>query len=110
MVRDLGDRLDSVAGGLRQPAIDGIDRLRQFVTLTTERERAICASIRIRHARIAAELLQPGLFDRRTERRAAVQSSVFEDALAQCQSRLDEATRLTDARTGSPIIRFAAVI
>jgi len=110
MVRDLGDRLDSVAGGLRQPAIDGIDRLRQFVTLTTERERAICASIRMRHARIAAELLQPGLFDRRTERRAAAQSSVFEDALAQCQSRLDEATRLTDARAGSPIIRFAAVM
>jgi hypothetical protein len=77
--------------------------------LCVERELAICAGIRLRHARIAADLVQPGLFDRRAERRAASQSSVLEEALGQCESRLDVLGRLAHLRANVPALRFAVL-
>jgi superfamily II DNA or RNA helicase len=110
MVRDVGDCADRMDVGLQRPIVEAIGALRESVSLSTVRERAICAGIRMRHARIAAELLQPGLFDRRAERRAAAQSSVFEEALAQCQSRIDDFARLAEPQAGPPVIRFAALL
>jgi hypothetical protein len=110
MVRDVGDCADRMNVGLQRPIVEAIGALRESVSLSTVRERAICAGIRMRHARIAAELLQPGLFDRRAERRAAAQSSVFEEALAQCQSRIDDFARLAEPQAGPPVIRFAALL
>jgi helicase-like protein len=109
VVQRLDDRLSDITG-VRSVAIEAIGQLRTFVALHSARERAICAAIRVRHARIAAELLQPGLFDRRAERRAAAQSSVFEEALAQCQNRLDEFARLAETVPSPARIRFAAFI
>jgi len=64
----------------------------------------------LRHARVAADLLQPGLFDRRAERHAASQAGVLEEAIAQCQARLDELARLTVTQTGAPTLRFAVLL
>jgi superfamily II DNA or RNA helicase len=77
--------------------------------LCVEREIAICAGIRLRHARIAADLVQPGLFDRRAERRAASQSSVLEEALGQCQARLEALARLAHVRANIPAFRFSVL-
>lgn len=110
IVQDAGNRLDRMDVALQEPVVEAVGSLKQFVKLNTDREHAICAAVRVRHARIAAELLQPGLFDRRVERRAAAQSSVFEEALAQCQSRIDEFARLADPHAGPPVIRFAALL
>jgi len=110
LARDLGIHADRMNVGLQRPIVEAIGALKQLVTLNSVRERAICAGIRTRHARIAAELLQPGLFDRRAERRAAAQSSVFEEALAQCQSRIDDLARLAEPQAGPPVIRFAALL
>jgi superfamily II DNA or RNA helicase len=100
-------QLESLGVGLTRSAIAAGNTLNRFVTVSADREHAICSAIRARHARIAAELLQPGLFDRRAERRATDQSQVLEAALAQCQRRLDELARLADLRAGPPMLRFA---
>ncbi len=67
--------------------------LRMSMALGVARERAIARDITARHARMAADLLQPGLFDRRTERRAAAQREVVDQALAHCHDRLEELER-----------------
>jgi hypothetical protein len=56
--------------------------------LLAARERAIAAEIRARHARLAATLLQPGLFDRRQDRQAAAQHAALLDLLRQTAARL----------------------
>jgi len=70
--------------------------LAAVLRVSAEREHALCAAIRISHARIAADLIQPGLFDRRAERRASSQSAVLEEALGQCELRLSELARRRD--------------
>jgi superfamily II DNA or RNA helicase len=99
--------LEDARPELSEAAANGADALQRFVTVNAEREHAICAAIRVRHARIAADLLQPGLFDRRAERRATAQSHVLEEAIARCQHRLDELARAADLRIGPPVLRFA---
>jgi superfamily II DNA or RNA helicase len=74
-----------------------------------DRENAIVAAIRLRHARIAADLLQPGLFDRRIERRATTQAAVLEEALGRCHLRLESLARLADAHVEPPAVQFAVV-
>jgi hypothetical protein len=61
--------------------------------LAEARERAIVEGLRRQRARIAASLLQPGLFDRRAERAAAAQNATLEEALDRCARRLDELAR-----------------
>jgi superfamily II DNA or RNA helicase len=60
------------------------------VALLTSREHAIARVLEETHARLAAALVQHGLFDRRTERAAAAQASVFEEARARTVAKLIE--------------------
>jgi hypothetical protein len=55
-----------------------------------QREGAIARALERHHARLAASLLQGGLFDRRTEREAAAQRELLEMALTRCRTRTDE--------------------
>lgn len=83
--------------------------LEPAIRIATDRELAIDAAVRQRHARIAADLLQPGLFDHRAERRAAMQAAVLEEALARCRARLDLLARLERLAPAAPIPRFVVV-
>jgi hypothetical protein len=58
--------------------------------LALRRERAIAEVLEHERARLSAQLLQRGLFDRRAERAHAAQSAVLNQALARCRTRLDE--------------------
>jgi hypothetical protein len=73
--------------------------LRTPLALASRRERAIADSIAVDRARLAAELLQPGLFDRRAERLRAAQATVLDEALEQCRAHLDSISG-----TGHPVI------
>ena len=55
-----------------------------------EREGAIARALERHHARMAASLLQGGLFDRRAEREATAQREVLEMALTRCRTRTEE--------------------
>jgi superfamily II DNA or RNA helicase len=83
------------------------DMMRAVITLGVEREQALVAAVRLRHARIAADLLQPGLFDRRAERLATSQSLVLEEALGRCHARLESLQRLATLTSDPPTLRFA---
>ena len=84
--------------------------LEPLLQVAATRERAIVTLVRQRHARIAADLLQPGLFDHRTERRTATQAAVLEEALGRCNARLDTLTRLAGLAAEAPALRFAIVL
>ena len=71
--------------------------IRKAAVPAVEREQAIARDLTARHARMAAELLQPGLFDRRTERQAATQREVVDRALTHCHERLAELERHRNA-------------
>jgi hypothetical protein len=70
------------------------------------REQAIADALRLRHARIAASLLQPGLFDRRTERAAAAQAFVVGATVQKSIVRLALLDRLRHLREDSRAIVF----
>jgi superfamily II DNA or RNA helicase len=58
-----------------------------WVDLAERREEAIVTGLRESHARLSADLLQPGLFDRRAERAAAAQASRVEEAVQKSLAR-----------------------
>jgi MoxR-like ATPase len=64
--------------------------LRTSAARALERENAIARALERHHARLAATLLQGGLFDRRNEREAAAQRELLEMALTRCRTRIDE--------------------
>jgi hypothetical protein len=103
--------LDAAAEGVAVRIRTTAQQLMRVVTsLAVEREDAIVAAVRLRHARVAADLLQPGLFDRRAERRAASQSLVLEEALGRCHDRLDSLGRLAELKSDPPTLAFAAFL
>jgi hypothetical protein len=110
----IGSRVErlgsSAAVAIRQLREVTADALRELVGLAVAREEAIAAGVRIRHARIAADVLQPGLFDRRAERWAAAQSLVLDEALGRCHARVDALSRLKAVRAESPVLRFALLV
>ena len=67
--------------------------LRTAAAIALERERAISFAVGRQHARMAASLLQVGLFDRRIEREAAAQRELLEQALSRCHARIEELQR-----------------
>jgi superfamily II DNA or RNA helicase len=67
-----------------------ISWLRTSAARALERENAIARALERHHARLAATLLQGGLFERRTEREAAAQRELLEMALTHCQTRTEE--------------------
>ena len=64
--------------------------LRTSAVGALKRENAIARALERHHARLAATLLQGGLFDRRSEREAAAQRELLEMALTRCRIRTDE--------------------
>jgi len=72
----------------------------RWLQLSRRREQAIADALRQRHGRLSAELLQPGLFDRRAERAAAAQTARVEEALANSRDRLYVLERRTRLRCG----------
>jgi hypothetical protein len=67
--------------------------------LLRRREQAIARAVEARHARLAAALLQPGLFDRRTERAATARASLVDEARSRAAARV---TQLEAA--GRPVV------
>jgi hypothetical protein len=72
----------------------------------THREKAIADALRVRHARLAASVLQPGLFDRRTEHAAAAQAFIVEAALKRSNARLVLLDRLRHLRDDARAVAF----
>ncbi len=58
------------------------------LALSLRREEAILQALRGEHARMATRLVQPGLFDRRSDRAARAQQQVVEEALSRGRERL----------------------
>ena len=90
---------EAVAIQHARAAHPGSDSFRASTALALEREQAIAREIALRDARMAAHLLQPGLFDRRAERQAAAVREVTDNALAHCHGRIAELQRQQAAVT-----------
>ncbi len=86
------------------------EALRAPLELGEDRERAILAVMTDRHARLAATLLQPGLFDRRSERAAASQKATIEEAGARCAERIRRLARGHTLQSGMRQFVFGAAI
>ena len=78
----------------------------RWLELSRRREEAIVRALRESHARLSAGLLQPGLFDRRAERAAAVQAARVDEALVKSRARLDALERLRRLRCGERRLLF----
>jgi superfamily II DNA or RNA helicase len=77
-----------------------------WLELTRRRENAIVRTVHETHARLAARLVQPGLFDRRSERLAAAQAARVHDALLRSHDRLQALDRLRQLRCGQRRLLF----
>ena len=90
-VEELVARLASALDGDRETTLAALDAsLKVFLERAAFREHAIARAIENERARLSASLLQRGLFDRRAERALGAQTTVLDEALARCRTRLDE--------------------
>jgi hypothetical protein len=93
LVGDLRVPLGHEAVRLQQGSLEELERQLQRPLLTwTRREHAIAEAFRGRHARMAAGLVQGGLFDRRNERAAAAQAAVLAEVVDRSTARIAELT------------------
>jgi len=83
-----------------------VTSMRGPLTLAVHRERAIVDALTTNRARLAATLLQRGLFDRRDERAAAAQTAVVDEALGRCAARIGELDRLERIAAEPAELRF----
>lgn len=79
------------------------------LALAARREQAIVETLTGHRARLAAMLLQRGLFDRRAERTTAAQTAIVDDALGRCAARLRALDLLTRIAAEPVDVRFAAL-
>jgi hypothetical protein len=101
------DALEQVAALHHQRILAMLSNSIQPWRLTmTHREKAIADALRLRHARIAAGVLQPGLFDRRTERAATAQAVIVEAAIRKSIARLALLGRLRHLREDGRLVAF----
>jgi len=75
--------------------------------LWLRREEALSGALRAAHARLSAQLIQLGLFDRRNERAAAAQSVLLDEALTRCAARSNELLERQRLRVESTDLAFA---
>ena len=105
----LAAREPGLAAALRQEQAARLAALaRQIkapVALLSHREQAIAKVLEESHARLAATLVQRGLFDRRTERAAVTQAAVLREARLQIGARL---TQLEAA--GRPVVEECRLV
>jgi superfamily II DNA or RNA helicase len=80
------------------------------LALWLQRELDLIENIRQEHARMSATLLQPGLFDRRTDRAAASQAAMLDAALSHCRSRLEGLRAWGDLRAECGDLAFAVML
>ena len=80
-----------------------------WLRLALRRERAVARAAEQRYARIAAQLLQRGLFDYRSDREANGQRELLQQALARCQERLSELHRWESIKAGAIRPAFALI-
>jgi len=81
-------RIEQIAARHHEAVVaDTSASLTGWLDLAARREDAIATGLRENHARLSATLLQPGLFDRRSERAAAAQASRVEEALQKSRAR-----------------------
>jgi hypothetical protein len=80
------------------------------LTLWLRRERGLLAVLRHHDARLAAPLLQRGLFDRRAERLAAMQQAAIDAAVADSHRRLEQLAACAAARVAACELAFAVLI
>jgi hypothetical protein len=85
----------AVERAVRQLLGRDLDRLHAAMTAALGRERAVALELERRHARLAATLIQRGLFDRRLERDGASQRQVLAEAVTVCRRRLARLERAT---------------
>jgi helicase-like protein len=104
------ERLSSFASVAHQRLLaDAAQSLRASVMLGMRRERAIVDTLTDQRARLAAALLQRGLFDRRAERTAAAQTAIVDEALGRCVVRLHALDLLTRIAAEPVDVRFTAL-
>jgi superfamily II DNA or RNA helicase len=88
---------------------DAARSMRGPLALAARREHALVETLASHRARLAATLLQRGLFERRAERSATAQTAVVDDALARCAARLRELDLLARLTAEPFDLRFAAL-
>jgi hypothetical protein len=73
----------------------------------TRRERDLIAVLRTLHARLSDHVLQPGLFDRRSDRLAADQQLLLDEAVSQTAARVRELSDCANLRIDACELVFA---
>ena len=96
------------AAGHERAAVEATVRLSSATA--ARRERAIAAAISERRARLAATLIQRGLFDTRAEKTAAAQAAVVREALARCDARLADLEALQHVGVARCELAFALLV
>jgi superfamily II DNA or RNA helicase len=84
--------------------------LARSVEPLARRERAIADALGAGQGRLAAPLVQAGLFDRQALRDAAAQRRVADEALARAAARLARLSRMQSVRAGDRQLAFAVVL
>jgi superfamily II DNA or RNA helicase len=88
--------IDSVANVAQVHLLEQVrDAVGRWRALAEQRELAIASALIERRARLAATLVQGGLFDRRAERLAAAQAALLEAAVRRSEERLTRLRRHT---------------
>jgi hypothetical protein len=103
---------------VRAAAVDVAGRMRSDVRLALERplqrwidrETMLVERIRQDHARLAAPLLQGGLFDRRAERESAYQQVLLDQALSGSSLRFEELAAHTEIRLVAQDLAWALLL
>ncbi len=75
-----------------------------------KREEAILETLRERHARMAMNLVQPGLFDRRADRLAAEYQDALQDVLLRSSVRVAQLAGLSELNADTPTFVFALLV
>jgi superfamily II DNA or RNA helicase len=118
--RDLtvATRLAATASSVSWPAIverhDTLrqrmdDDVRRAIEPLIGREEAMLRSVAARRGRLAAPLVQPGLFDRRAQRDADAQHRMAEEAARAAAERVAALRRALDPKTGARRLVFAVI-
>jgi len=104
------EQLSSFAAAAHQRLLtDAAQSLRASLMLGMRREQAIVETLNDQRARLAATLLQRGLFDRRAERTAAAQTAIVDEALGRCVARLHALDLLTRIAAEPVDVAFTAL-
>lgn len=83
------------------------ERQELFLTTAIARETAIADQLRSRRGRLAAELAQRSLFDRRSDNAAAERARIVAQAIHQCDERLRRLKARRQPAIGSTALAFA---